>query len=148
MSTEMRTTADTKGDDLLMRAGRWVFAKVWLGCLLSGLYAFTRHIGWPEALVILFAALGAVGLAVASSWLSVWTHEHLTGIALLDVAIRVVVWFGLVVAVACLLVSAPAVGAVAGALLLTTAWRTFAPARPRARGRRAHTPGTGASMRG
>jgi hypothetical protein len=130
MSTEIRAGADAKSDDLLARAGRWVFAKVWLGCLLSGLYAFTRHIGWPEALVILCAALGAVGLAVGSHWLPFWTHGHLTGIALVDVSARIVVWAGLVVAVICLLVSAPAVGAVAGALLLTTAWRTFARVRP------------------
>jgi hypothetical protein len=129
MSTETRTGPDAKSDDLLGRAGRWVFAKVWLGCLLSGLYAFTRSIGWPEALVSVFAALGAVALAVASSWLPFWTHEHLTGILLVDVTIRTVVWAGLVVAVICLLVGAPAVGAVAGALLLSTAWRTFAPAR-------------------
>ncbi|WP_035855009.1 hypothetical protein [Cryptosporangium arvum] len=130
MSTQLRSDPDPGSDDLVGRAGRWVFAKVWLGCLLSGLYAFTRHIGWPEAVVIMFAVFGAIFLAVASVWLPFWTRGHLTGIALLDVAARIVVWLGLIVAVVCLLVGSPAVGAVAGALLLTTAWRTFGPAQP------------------
>lgn len=132
MSTELRTGPGAKSDDLLERAGRWVFAKVWFGCLLSGLYAFTRHIGWPEALVSTLAGLGAVGLAVASWWLPVWTRAHTSGIALLDIGVRAAVWGGLVIAVLCLLVGAPAVGMVAGALILSAAWQTFGPSRPNA----------------
>lgn len=128
MSTQVRTASESTDDDLLGRAGRWVFAKVWLGCLLSGLYAFSRHIGWPQVVVVLFAVLGAVTLALASLWLPFWTRGHFTGIALFDIAARIMVWAGLVVAVVCLLLGDPAVGAVAGALLLTTAWRTFGPA--------------------
>ncbi|MFG1922070.1 hypothetical protein [Cryptosporangium sp. NPDC048952] len=126
MSTELRSDPESRGDDLLGRAGRWVFAKVWFGCLLSGLYAFSSHIGWPQAVVILFAVLGAVCLAVTSLWLPYWTRGHLTGVVVVvDVAVRIVVWAGLVVTVVCLLVGDPAVGAVAGALLVNTAWRTF-----------------------
>ncbi|MFI5959495.1 hypothetical protein [Cryptosporangium sp. NPDC051539] len=111
--------------DLLDRAGRWLAAKVWLGCLLSGLFALGRHFGWPEALVSAMAALGALGLAVAAVWLPVWTREYRIGIPVVDIGLRLIVWAGLAAAVVSLLIGDPAVGTVAGALLLSTAWRTF-----------------------
>ncbi|TQS43060.1 hypothetical protein [Cryptosporangium phraense] len=128
MSTQMSHAPGTKDDDLLGRAGRWLLAKIWFGCVFSGFYALSRHFAWPDALVSIAAALGALGLAVAAYWLPIWTREYTTGIRFVDVTIRVVVWLGLVAAVVSLLVGEPAVGLVAGALLLTTAWRTFGPA--------------------
>lgn len=138
MSAQPTTDPADEGDALLNRAGRWVFAKVWLGCLLSGLYAFSRHIGWPEALVTLFAVLGAVGLALAAAWLPIWTREYAIGIAVVDIGVRVVVWTGLAVAVVSLLIGSPAVGAVAGGLLLSTAWRTWTLTPRSRRGDRSH----------
>ena len=138
MSTRSPTASETGDDDLFERAGRWLLAKVWLGCVLSGVYAFTRTVGWPDLVVTLAAALGAVGLAMVALWLPVWTHEYRFGTGLWDVGARVVVWLGLVVAVGSLLLGEPAAGAGAGALLVTTAWRTFGPSHgdaPRRRGR-------------
>jgi hypothetical protein len=119
-------------DDVLMRAGRWLLAKVWLGCLLSGGYAAGRHFGWPQALLTVVALAGAVALAVVVAWLPAWTRDRPTGTPV-DVGLRAVVWAGLAAGVCALLIGAPAVGTVAGALLLSTAWHTFhrRPQRPR-----------------
>lgn len=134
MSTQLRSASDT---DFLDRAGRWLLAKIWFGCVFSGLFALSQHVGWPDVVVSGFAALGALGLAVAAYWLPIWTRYYMTGFRIVDVGIRVVVWAGLLAAVVSLLIGEPAVGAVAGALLMTTAWRTFgpAPAEDSARGR-------------
>lgn len=122
--------ARSRGDDALMRMGRWLLAKVWFACLLSGAYAIGRHFGWPQALLTLGAMIGAVALAMAAAWLPIWTRDRPTGIPPLDIGLRVVVWTGLVAGVAALLIGRPAVGLVAGALLLTAAWRTFRPDAP------------------
>jgi hypothetical protein len=111
-------------DDVLMRVGRWLLAKVWLGCLLSGGYAAGRHFGWPQALLTVVALAGAVALAVVVAWLPAWTRDRPTGTPV-DVGLRAVVWAGLAAGVCALLIGAPAVGMVAGALLLSTAWHTF-----------------------
>jgi hypothetical protein len=112
-------------DDLIERAGRWLLAKVWLGCLLSGGYAAGNHFGWPQGLRTFAAVIAAVVLAVVSVWLPAWTRQRPSGVAVADVGLRVLAWLGLTVCVVCLLLGAPAVGAAAGALLLSTAWRTF-----------------------
>jgi hypothetical protein len=107
------------------RFGRWLLAKVWLGCLLSAVYAVGRHFGLPQALQSVAALFGALALALAVTWLPIWTRERPTGIAVVDVGLRAIVWAGLVLSVLALLIGTPQVGAVAGALLLSTAWRTF-----------------------
>ena len=125
MSTEHTVTRGSSVDDVLMRFGRWLLAKVWIGCLLSGGYAVGRHFGWPQALLTAAGVLGAVALALVVAWLPIWTRERTTGVFLIDVGMRATVWTGLVLCVVALLIGMPAVGTVAGALLLTTAWRTF-----------------------
>jgi hypothetical protein len=127
------TTAGPTVDDMLTRAGRWVLAKVWLGCMLSGAYALGRHFGWPQALLTVTAGLGALVLAVAVAWLPLWTHDRPSGVALVDVGLRVLVWAGLAGSVVALLIGVPAVGTAAGALLLVTAWHTFRRPSPPAR---------------
>jgi hypothetical protein len=112
-------------DDPLLRFGRWALAKVWFGVMLSGGYALGRHYDWSQVLLTAAAVLGAVTLALASSFLPVWTRQRPSGIPVADVGLRVMVWGGLVVSVIALLVGMPAVGMVAAALLLSTAARTF-----------------------
>ncbi|MEU4426858.1 hypothetical protein AB0F81_40075 [Actinoplanes sp. NPDC024001] len=112
-------------DDVVVRLGRWALGKVWFGVVLSGGYALGRHFDWPRAFLTTAAVLGAVGLALASSFLPVWTRQRPSGIPVADVGLRVMVWAGLVGSVAALLIGMPAVGMVAAALLLTTAARTF-----------------------
>ncbi|GIF14375.1 hypothetical protein [Actinoplanes teichomyceticus] len=112
-------------DDPLVRFGRWALAKVWLGCVLSGGYALGRHYHWPQAFLTCAAMLGAVALALASSFLPIWTRQRPSGIPVVDVGLRVMVWAGLAGSVAALLIALPAVGMVAAALLFTTAARTF-----------------------
>src|SRR5215218_8391507 len=93
------STADTattaspsvSADDVLARMGRWVLAKVWLGCLLSGAYAIGRHFGWPQAVLTTAAVLGALALALATWWLPLWTTCSTTGIAVIDGLLRVAV---------------------------------------------------------
>jgi len=114
-------------DDMLARAGRWLLAKVWLGCVLSGAYALGRHFGWPQALLTIAAVLGAVALSLAAWWLPLWTTHSTTGIAVVDVSLRIIVWGSLAACVVALLIGMPGVGAVAGALLISTATRTFHP---------------------
>jgi len=114
-------------DDMLARAGRWLLAKVWLGCVLSGAYAVGRHFGWPQALLTTAAVLGAVALSLAAWWLPLWTIHSTTGIAVVDVSLRIIVWGSLAACVVALLIGMPGVGAVAGALLISTATRTFHP---------------------
>jgi len=123
-------TAETFGvstDEVLARAGRWLLAKVWLGCVLSGAYAAGRHFGWPQALLTTAGVLGALALSLASWWLPLWTARSSTGIAIVDTGLRIVVWGSLAACVVALLIGMPAVGAVAGALLISTAARTFHP---------------------
>jgi len=123
-------TAETFGvstDEVLARAGRWLLAKVWLGCVLSGAYAAGRHFGWPQALLTTAGVLGALALSLASWWLPLWTARSSTGIAIIDTGLRIVVWGSLAACVVALLIGMPAVGAVAGALLISTAARTFHP---------------------
>ncbi|WP_305783988.1 hypothetical protein [Symbioplanes lichenis] len=116
------------GDDgVLPRLAQWAFAKAWLGCVFSGVYALGGHFGWPGGVLTAAAVLAAVALAVTVAWLPGWTHERPTGIRVADIGARALVWTGFAAAVAGLLVGSPAVGAVAGALLLDTARRTFAP---------------------
>jgi len=128
-ATPSATTAApaVSADDVLARMGRWVLAKVWLGCLLSGAYALGRHFGWPQALLTTAAVLGALTLSLAAWWLPLWTARATTGVAVVDVCLRVGVWGGLAVCVVALLIGMPAVGAVAAALLINTAARTFHP---------------------
>lgn len=114
-------------DDVVARAGRWLIAKVWLGCVLSAGYAVGRHFGWPEALLTGAGVLGAVALSMMTLWLPGWTTHHTVGVPLVDVALRVAVWAGLTACVVSLLIGRPAVGAVAGALLINTAVTTFRP---------------------
>lgn len=116
------TTVD---DDPLVRVGRWALAKVWFGVVVSGGYALGQHFDWPQAFLTAAAVLGAVALALASSFLPIWTRQRPSGIPVADVGLRVMVWGGLLVAVIALLVGAPTVGMVAAALLLSTAARTF-----------------------
>ena len=116
------TTVD---DDPLIRVGRWALAKVWFGVVVSGGYALGRHFDWPQAFLTAAAVLGAVALALASSFLPIWTRQRPSGIPVADVGLRVMVWGGLVLSVLALLVGTPAVGMVAAALLLSTAARTF-----------------------
>ncbi|MFC4071190.1 hypothetical protein [Actinoplanes subglobosus] len=115
----------TATDDPLIRFGRWALAKVWFGVMLSGGYALGRHYDWPQVFLTAAAVLGAVTLALASSFLPVWTRQRPSGIPVADVGLRVMVWGGLVVAVIALLVGMPSVGMVSAALLLNTAARTF-----------------------
>jgi hypothetical protein len=114
-------------DDVVARMGRWVLAKVWLGCMLCGAYALGRHFGWPQAVLTTAAVLGAMTLALAAWWLPHWTARATTGVAIVDVGLRVIVWGGLAACVVALLIGMPAVGAVAAALLINTAARTFHP---------------------
>jgi hypothetical protein len=125
MSAQPSTVSRDVSDDVLVRAGRWLLAKVWLGALLSGAYGLGRHFGVPEAMRTTAAIIGAVALALVAGWLPYWTRERPTGIRLVDVGLRAVVWASLLAAVVALLIGAPAVGAVAGALLLTAAGQTF-----------------------
>ncbi|MEU8659581.1 hypothetical protein [Actinoplanes philippinensis] len=115
----------TPTEDPLVRFGRWALAKVWFGVVLSGGYALGRHYDWPQVFLTAAAVLGAVTLALASSFLPVWTRQRPSGIPVADVGLRVMVWGGLVISVIALLVGMPAVGMVAAALLLNTAARTF-----------------------
>ena len=128
-ATPSATTAApaVSADYVLARMGRWVLAKVWLGCLLSGAYALGRHFGWPQALLTTAAVLGALTLSLAAWWLPLWTARATTGVAVVDVGLRIGVWGGLTVCVVALLIGMPAVGAVAAALLINTAARTFRP---------------------
>lgn len=130
MSAELVTTASATGDDVLLRVGRWVVTKVWLGCVLSAGYAIGRQFGWPELLLTAAATAGAVFLALAALVLPGWTvdhHRYGVGITVIDVGVRLVVWLGLTSCAVSLLIGQPAVGSVAGALWLTTAVRTFGP---------------------
>lgn len=115
----------TVAQDPLVRLGRWALAKVWFGVLLSAAWALGRHFHWPQALLTAAAALGAVGLALASSFLPIWTRQRPSGIPVADIGLRVMVWGGLTVSATALLVVEPAVGMVVAALLLSTAARTF-----------------------
>ncbi len=112
-------------DDPLFRLGRWALAKVWFGGVVSGAYALGRHYHWPQVFLSGAAVLGAVGLALACSFLPVWTRQRPSGIPVVDVGLRVMVWGGLVLSVAALLIGMPGVGMVAAALLFSTAARTF-----------------------
>lgn len=141
MSADLAASASATGNDPLLRVARWVVMKVWLGCVLSAGYAVGEHYGWPELVLTIVAALGAVMLSLAAVVLPRWTtgfREFGVGIAVIDVTLRVLVWLGLLTCVVALLIGAPAVGAAAGALWLNTAGRTFAPA---LRGRRRRTTG-------
>ncbi|WP_229072934.1 hypothetical protein [Actinoplanes sp. DH11] len=113
------------GDDVLVRFGRWALGKVWFGCVLSGGWAIGRHYDWSQAFLTVAAVLGAIGLALATSFLPIWTRERPSGIPVVDVGLRVMVWGGLAGSVLALLLSLPAIGMVAAALLLNTAARTF-----------------------
>lgn len=126
-ATTVPTTAAPalSADDVLARMGRWVLAKVWLGCLLSGAYALGRHFGWPQAFLTTAAVLGALTLSLAAWWLPLWTARATTGVAVIDVGLRIGVWGSLAVCVVALLIGMPAVGAVAAALLINTAARAF-----------------------
>ncbi|GAA0462877.1 hypothetical protein Aca07nite_76400 [Actinoplanes capillaceus] len=115
----------TDSHDPLVRVGRWALAKVWFGVVLSGGYALGRHYDWPQAFLTAAAVLGAVALALASSFLPIWTRQRPSGIPVADVGLRVMVWGGLTGSVIALLLGMPAVGMVAAALLLNTAARTF-----------------------
>ncbi|WP_436529808.1 hypothetical protein [Actinoplanes sp. HUAS TT8] len=112
-------------DDPLFRLGRWALAKVWFGCVVSGGYTLGRHYHWPQAFLTSAAVLGAVALALACSFLPIWTRQRPSGIPVVDVGLRVMVWGGLVATVIALLIGTPAVGMVAAALLFSTAARTF-----------------------
>ncbi|MBB4744685.1 ABC-type phosphate transport system permease subunit [Actinoplanes octamycinicus] len=112
-------------DDPLVRFGRWALAKVWLGCVLSGGYALGRHYHWPQAFLTAAAVLGAVAIALTCSFLPIWTRHRPSGIPVVDVGLRVMVWGGLVASVLALLIGTPAVGMVAAALLLNTAAQSF-----------------------
>lgn len=112
-------------DDPLFRLGRWALAKVWFGGVVSGAFALGRHYHWPQAFLTFAAILGAIGLALVCSFLPLWTRQRPSGIPVVDVGLRVLVWGGLVVAVIALLLGLPAVGMTAAALLFTTAARTF-----------------------
>ncbi|HWS38553.1 MAG TPA: hypothetical protein VN408_38165 [Actinoplanes sp.] len=115
----------TGTDDVVVRFGRWAIAKLWFGVLVSGAWAVGQHYHWSQAFLTVAAVLGAVGLALASSFLPVWTRQRPSGIPVADVGLRVMVWGGLIVGVIALLVGAPMVGMPTAALLLTTAARTF-----------------------
>jgi hypothetical protein len=115
----------TVTDDPLVRFGRWALAKVWFGVVLSGGWVLGRHFDWPQAFLTVAAVLGALGLALASSFLPIWTRQRPSGIPVADIGLRVMVWGGLILSVIALLVGEPAVGMVAAALLLNTAARTF-----------------------
>ena len=115
----------TDADDVLFRLGRWAIAKIWFGVLVSGAYAIGLHFDWPRMFLTTAAVLGAVALALASSFLPVWTRQRPSGIPVADIGLRVMVWGGLTVVVGALLVGMPSVGMVAAALLLSTAARTF-----------------------
>ncbi|BCJ40574.1 hypothetical protein GCM10010168_80920 [Actinoplanes ianthinogenes] len=112
-------------DDPLVRFGRWALAKVWFGGVVSGAYALGRHYHWPQAFLTAAAVLGAVAIALTCSFLPIWTRHRPSGIPVVDVGLRVMVWGGLVASVIALLIGTPAVGMVAAALLLTTAAQTF-----------------------
>ncbi|AGL17910.1 hypothetical protein [Actinoplanes sp. N902-109] len=118
------TRSPASTDDIVARAGRWLIAKVWLGCVLSAAWATGQHFGWPHALLTVAAVVGAVAMFLTALWLPAWTLHHRLDIPFVDVSLRVVVWAGLAACVLSLFVSYPAVGAVAGALLLHTAWLT------------------------
>src|SRR4051794_9241222 len=94
-------------DDVLLRMGRWLLVKVWVGCLLSGAYAIGRHFGWPHVLLTLAAVVGAVVLALTVTWLPIWTRERSWGVAPLDIGLRALVWLGLLTAVVGLLIGNP-----------------------------------------
>lgn len=115
----------TGSDDVLVRFGRWALAKVWFGVVVSGGWAIGQHYEWSRVFLTVAAVLGAVALALASSFLPVWTRQRPSGIPVADVGLRVMVWGGLVIAVIALLIGMPAIGMVAAALLLNTAARTF-----------------------
>ncbi|KUL22327.1 hypothetical protein [Actinoplanes awajinensis] len=113
-------------DEALGGAARWLLRRVWAVCVLSGAYVTGHHLGWPRTALTVAAILGAVAVAAAVVLLPTWSRERPTGVPLLDVGLRLVVWTGIAVGVLALLVSEPALGAAAGALLLTAVWRTFA----------------------
>ncbi|BBH68148.1 hypothetical protein ACTI_48330 [Actinoplanes sp. OR16] len=115
----------TNSDDVVARVGRWALGKVFFGCLLSGAYAVGRHYDWSQAFLTVAAVLGAAGLALAASFLPVWTRQRPSGIPVADIGLRVMVWGGLTVLVIALLIGMPMLGMMAAALLLTTAARTF-----------------------
>jgi hypothetical protein len=112
-------------EDPLVRLGRWTLAQVWFGGVVSGGYALGRHYHWPQVFVTFAAVLGAIALALAGSFLPIWTRHRPSGIPFVDIGLRVMVWGGLVASVVALLIGRPAVGMVAAALLFSTAARTF-----------------------
>ncbi|GIF04924.1 hypothetical protein [Actinoplanes siamensis] len=115
-------------DGIVGPAARWLLGKVWAVCVLAAAFAVSHHFGWPAAARTAAGVLGAVAVAAAVAWVPRWTKERPTGVPRVDTGLRVVVWSCLVLGVAALLAGAPALGAAAGALLLTAAWRTRIPA--------------------
>lgn len=107
------------------RAARWLLGKVWAVCVLAAAFVMGDHLGWPSVARTAAAIVGALAVAAAVAWLPRWTAERPTGLPGVDTALRAVVWTVLVLGVAALLAVTPALGAAAGALLLTAAWRTL-----------------------
>ena len=69
----------TNSDDVLVRVGRWALGKVFFGCVLSGAYAVGRHYDWSQAFLTVAAVLGAIGLALTTSFLPIWTRQRPSG---------------------------------------------------------------------
>ncbi|BCY11271.1 hypothetical protein [Actinoplanes sp. L3-i22] len=111
------------------RAARWLLGKVWAVCVLAAAFVAGDRFGWPAEARTVAGILGAIAVAAAVAWLPRWSAERPTGRAGLDTALRVVVWSALGLGVAALLTVMPALGAAAGALLVTAVFRTIPPHR-------------------
>ncbi len=111
------------------RAARWLLGKVWAVCVLAAAFAVSDRFGWPAGARTVAGILGALAVAAAVAWLPRWTAERPTGVPGLDTVLRGVVWSALVLGVVVLLAVTPALGAAAGALLLTAVWRSLPLAR-------------------
>ncbi|GAA2864264.1 hypothetical protein Acy02nite_71790 [Actinoplanes cyaneus] len=107
------------------RAARWLLGKVWAVCVVAAAFAASDRFGWPPVARTAAGILGALAVAAAVAWLPRWSTERPTGVPGLDTVLRAVVWSALVLGVVVLLAVTPALGAAAGALLLTAVWRTL-----------------------
>jgi hypothetical protein len=116
---------EQNANGLMGRAARWLLGKVWAVCVLAAAFVAGDRYGWPAEARTVAGIAGALAVAAAVAWLPRWSAERPTGVAGLDIALRAVVWSALALGVAALLTVTPALGAAAGALLLTAVWRTM-----------------------
>ena len=117
--------AGSGSDDILARFARWLFSKVWFGSILSAIAAWGNHFGWPQAVQTAAAVFGAVALAVTAWWLPYWTRQQTDHWPAIGRLVKLAVWLAVASCAGSLLISHPAVGCLATALLLRAAGDAF-----------------------